>query len=434
VTSGHAPWSSNPERENDITVQRKMHVAIIGAGPIGLDAALAARALGLSYTIFESGTQAGENIRAWSHVQLFSPWSMNVSERMRSAVDEEEGAPLPDGPEYPSGGEFCSKLLEPIAALSGVRDSLRLRSRVIGVSRDGLLKDDEIGTGLRARSRFRILVEEAGRERIEHADFVLDCSGTFHNPNTLGDGGIPAPGERSAERFVERTIPDFESDASWAGKSILLVGGGHSAQTAAEGLAKICALNPETRVLWVLRGATPEFSVLEDDPLPERARLGAAANLIVQGSHEGITVRRGDVVHEVRVEGDDVRVSLRGATGTTSDVVVERILSLTGAVGDHTIYRQLQVHECYATSGPMNLAAALLGGSGADCLAQESHGIDTLKNPEPNFYLLGAKSYGRNSAFLLRIGYAQVTDVFGEIARTLDRDEASPVPIEAGTT
>ena len=92
---------------------------------------------------------------------------------------------------------------------------------------------------------------------------------------------------------------------------------------------------------------------------------------------------------------------------------VDRILSLTGYVGDHRLYRQLQVHECYATSGPMKLAAALLGAGSDDCLTQESHGADTLVNPEPGFFLLGSKSYGRNPTFLMRVGWQQVEEVFG---------------------
>ncbi len=72
-------------------------------------------------------------------------------------------------------------------------------------------------------------------------------------------------------------------------------------------------------------------------------------------------------------------------------------------------------HECYATSGPMKLAATLLGETGADCLAQTSHGPDVLRDPEPGFFILGAKSYGRNSQFLLRIGWQQVDDVFGAL-------------------
>ena len=81
-------------------------------------------------------------------------------------------------------------------------------------------------------------------------------------------------------------------------------------------------------------------------------------------------------------------------------------------MGDHTLYRQLQVHECWATSGPMKLAAALLASSSVDCLTQTSHGSDTLRNPEPDFFILGEKSYGRNSTYLMRIGWEQVEQVF----------------------
>ena len=92
------------------------------------------------------------------------------------------------------------------------------------------------------------------------------------------------------------------------------------------------------------------------------------------------------------------------------------LTALPGSVGDPDVYRQLQVHECWATSGPMKLAAALLGSASADCLTQERHGADTLRNPEPDFFILGAKSYGRNTTFLLRVGWDQVSDVFGLLA------------------
>ena len=43
-------------------------------------------------------------------------------------------------------------------------------------------------------------------------------------------------------------------------------------------------------------------------------------------------------------------------------------------------------------------------------------GPETLVNPGPGFFVLGAKSYGRNSQFLLRNGWAQVDDVMGLLA------------------
>ena len=60
----------------------------------------------------------------------------------------------------------------------------------------------------------------------------------------------------------------------------------------------------------------------------------------------------------------------------------------------------------------MKLAAALLAdGASADCLEQRSHGAETLVNPEPGFFVLGAKSYGRNASFLMRVGWEQVEEV-----------------------
>ncbi len=45
-----------------------------------------------------------------------------------------------------------------------------------------------------------------------------------------------------------------------------------------------------------------------------------------------------------------------------------------------------------------------------------AHGIETLVNPEPGFFLLGVKSYGRNTTFLMRAGWQQVGEVMDELA------------------
>ncbi|MFE0808486.1 hypothetical protein ACFW4M_00915 [Streptomyces sp. NPDC058794] len=40
--------------------------------------------------------------------------------------------------------------------------------------------------------------------------------------------------------------------------------------------------------------------------------------------------------------------------------------------------------------------------------ARPSVGVDALRNPEPHFFILGAKSYGGLNTFLLRTGCEQV--------------------------
>jgi hypothetical protein len=91
---------------------------------------------------------------------------------------------------------------------------------------------------------------------------------------------------------------------------------------------------------------------------------------------------------------------------------VERVIANVGYTPDTALYRELQVHECYASLGPMNVAAALLKHAGSDCLAIPAQGAAVLCNPEPNFFILGAKSYGRTSSFLLQTGFEQVRVVF----------------------
>lgn len=396
-----------------------LRIAVLGAGPVGLDAALAALEAGHPVDVYEAARRPAGNLRAWGHVRLFSPWAMNVSPRMEAWAGR-AGVVLPDDPAAcPTGDEYLARVVNPLWKRAFPADRLHLGTRVIGVGREGLLKDEEIGSQERARHRFRILLRDrAGRERIVRADLVLDCTGKSGNPNTLGDGGIPAPGEIRLGKRIRRRIPDLRAEpAAWLGRTLLLAGGGHSAQTVARDFAEIAAGREDTRLLWVLRSDTPTWGAVPEDPLPGRARLTEAAERLFRGASPCVEPLPGLVVDALEEENGRLRVRLRGPGGRRRDVCADEVVSLTGGVGDHTLYRQLQVHECYATAGPMKLAQTLLEAGAADCLQQTSHGIETLRNPEPGFFLLGDKSYGRNSAFLLTVGWEQVTEVFGELAR-----------------
>ena len=394
----------------------KPHVAILGAGPTGLEAALAAAEAGFPFTVYEAAPQVGGNVRAWGHVRLFTPWDLNVSPRMRRHL-EAAGVAVPQGADCPTGQELAGRLLAPLAALPAIAPHLRLGTRVLSIGREGLLKHEEIATAERGRRPFRLLLADgAGHEWTERAGIVVDATGTYGNPNRLGDGGIPAPGERALDGEIRRAIPDFARErAEWAGKTVLLAGAGHSAQTAARDLAALAREAPGTRVIWALRSDPGNWGSHDGDPLPERARLAADAEALAAGASPAVEARRGVAVEELARPNGKVKVVLRNGDGA-EEVLVDRVLSLTGYVGDHELYRQLQVHECYATCGPIKLSAALLGAGGGDCLAQTGHGVDTLTNPEPGLYILGSKSYGRNNTFLMRVGWEQVAEVFGALA------------------
>lgn len=381
------------------------HVAILGAGPIGLDAALACADAGLPCTVYEAGDTVATHVRAWSHVRLFTPWEMNISPRMRNHLTR-AGHRVPTGDRCPNGGEFLTQVLEPLAGLPALSGRIRLRTRVADLARAGLLKHEQIGTAARAAAPFTLLLDTPAGEEAAEADIVLDCTGTYAQPNTLGNGGIPALGERALSHRITRTLPGTRDPGRWAG-TVLLVGAGKSAQTAARDLSAL----PDTRLVWAIRSPDPDWGAVPDDTLLGRRELVETSGALAAGAHERVTVHTGAHVQALRPAGDRIRVTLATRDGAR-ETVCDHLVSLTGYTGDHTLYRQLQVHECYATGAPMNLSAALLGAdAGGDCLAQPVPGLDQLRNPEPAFYILGAKSYGRLNTFLLRTGYQQ-TDQF----------------------
>ena len=103
---------------------------------------------------------------------------------------------------------------------------------------------------------------------------------------------------------------------------------------------------------------------------------------------------------------DDLAVQLRHqATGTTSEVLCDRVIANVGWRPDPSLYSELHVHQCWASDGPIKLAGRLVASEG---IGGELLGAEVLLHPEPDFLLLGTKSFGRNSLFILKIGFEQV--------------------------
>jgi hypothetical protein len=240
----------------------------------------------------------------------------------------------------------------------------------------------------------------------------------------LGEGGIPAPGELTAEPHIRYALDDIlgERRTGYAGKTILVAGSGYSAATSVCNLAALAREHPETWVIWLARtSATQPIKRILNDPLRERDRLAVEANMLATRGDANVEFHSHSFIRGIEWLSADKAFRVTAAVGKdlrTWDV--DRVIANVGYSPDNSIYRELQVHECYASLGPMKLAAALLGNAGKDCLQQTPHGPDSLRNPEPNFYILGGKSYGRNSQFLLRIGFEQIREVFTLITGQAD--------------
>ena len=410
-------------------VNSTTQIAIIGAGPIGLEAALYGIEAGCDVNVFERGRVA-TNVNDWGHVRLFSPFALNASEwGCRALRENDPGCEIPASDAVLTGREFLERYLEPLSQLPQLNGRIHEKTEVRAVGRSQTWKGDLIGQSSRADDCFQLLLWESGNshggERIAHADFVLDCSGTYPHHNWVGAGGIPCVGETASLTDDDYRLPDIlgSQRAEFSGKRTLVFGSGFSAATAVVSIAELAASDVATRAIWLTRSdRTPPMTVIENDALPERARLVDAANrLALDGSNEShVDWRPGRLVIAIKRSSNEDSYLVRSpsihegepAKGRNDEFVVDRVIANVGYRPHRRLYEELQVHECYATDAPIKLAAALLGETSSDCLSQTSQGIDTLRNPEPGFFILGSKSYGRDSRFLLKVGFEQIQDVF----------------------
>jgi 2-polyprenyl-6-methoxyphenol hydroxylase-like FAD-dependent oxidoreductase len=381
-----------------------VRVVVIGAGPIGLEAALGAAERGFDVTVLERD-EVGASLRRWGTTRLFSPFAMNVSERTRALL----GAARPPDDALLTGPEMVARVLEPLARTPPLRGRVRAGHRVVAVGRARTIRRDLPGHPMRAERPFRLLVETAEGERVLEADAVLDASGVYGQPAALGADGIPAPGERALDGELIRHLGALESALPrLAGRDVLLVGHGHSAANA---LALMAALEPRPRVTWAVRSASRRPCVeIADDPLAERQRTTAAANDLAAEPPPFLKVERRASVESLTRRDGRLHVALGGGRGGGFDTVV----GLTGYRPDLSFLGELALEVSSASEGAARLFRALAHVT--DCLSVPAVGAADLASGEPGFHLLGAKSYGRLPTFLLRSGLRQMETVLDSLA------------------
>jgi thioredoxin reductase len=326
-------------------------------------------------------------------------------------------SPPLDGEQVVTGREMVERYYEPLARCKLLASVIAEGTRVIAVGRRGFLKGEALGSDERARAPFVLRLQRStGEAELAEADVVIDATGTYGNPNWVGDGGIPALGELVVREQIEYGVPDVlgREREKYAGKETLVIGAGYSAATTMVALSALAREVPQTRVTWITRASgSPDCSSpirrVENDRLPLRAKLASSANTLAARSTGPVIHYPGKIVSTIREYDEMFWVDFSTHEGQTFD----RIIANVGYHPDRSIYEELHVHECYATGGPMRLAETLVGDPSADCLDQKPACAESLITTEPNFFILGSKSYGRLSRlFLLANGLEQVRQLF----------------------
>jgi hypothetical protein len=262
---------------------------------------------------------------------------------------------------------------------------------------------------------------------------VIDATGTWWSPNPLGAAGIPAVGEATFKERIHYGIPDVldRHRSRYAGKTTLVVGAGHSAANSILGLAELGKTSPQTSIIWATRGdnLTRVFGGGDSDGLPARGKLGAELRALTDAG--SLALVQGFRIETLREVAGKLEVAGTRAGKAFVLSGIDSVIASTGQRPDLGLTRELRLALDPALESAQVLGP-LIDPNEHSCGTVRPHGARELAHPEPNFYVIGSKSYGRAPTFLLATGYEQARSVAAMLAG--DREAALRVELELPET
>jgi threonine dehydrogenase-like Zn-dependent dehydrogenase len=273
-------------------------IAIVGSGPIGIEAALYAHTLGHDVTVFERG-QIAANVAAWSHVRLFSPWRAVTTPLGRKTL-ESIAPPLPLE-QCPTGQELRQRYLLPLAESPLLKGIVQENTQISSV------------------------------KQLEGFEVLLDCAGLSHNPRFSGRDGQPAPGELALKDRIFYSIPDILGPQRelFLNHHTLLVGYNYLAAMALRDLGQLAEANPRTTVTWAIRSPAQSVHPALKDPLPGRSLLIASMLRLLESPPGWLQFFTVATIEAISSATRGFGASLR-SNGRLVCLAADQIISLTG--------------------------------------------------------------------------------------------------------
>lgn len=159
-------------------------IAVIGAGPIGLEAALYARFLGYDVQVYERGRVAEQLLR-WGDARFETPWKLIASPLGLGALrTQDPNWQSPADDDLLTAAELAAVYYQPLADSDLLVDRIHTETEVVGVERPPLAEgeiieeDDVLG--------FKLKLRDASGEREVEADVVIDASGLLIEESARG--------------------------------------------------------------------------------------------------------------------------------------------------------------------------------------------------------------------------------------------------------
>lgn len=266
--------SYDPEVESPATI------AVIGAGPVGIEAALYGRFLGYDVEIFDAGRPA-RKVTQWNGRSMVIPVHACTTPLGHAAIGSHDDTyTRRDANDVYTGKELAEEYLIAVAKTDLLIDSIHINSPIVDVSRIRCGPHETDDLQERANDEFRLVVQSRDRGfYTSRADIVLDCRGLQSDVAGLGPGGGKAIGEDWLEKeecksFVLRWLPEdprFEL-RQIKEKRLVVFGASNQARRMVCEWIGLLGDSPDLKLTWVVPVEPDDSSNIEDKDLASQGK------------------------------------------------------------------------------------------------------------------------------------------------------------------
>lgn len=321
----------------------------------------------------------------------------------------------------PTGNELVDEYLKPLSNTPEIKDMLHLNTRVLSISRKNI---DKMKTANRDSLPFVLYTEQNGAFKLFEARAIIDASGTWGNPNPANSSGVWLKDEEAIHEQIFYGIPDIlgKDKNRYLNKRVAVIGSGHSAINSLLELVTLKDQSSEIEILWVMRKQRVEDAYGGEnlDALEARGELGSRIHRLVDsGVVKVITPFRTQYL-----KGDNGKINLVGDKNGEMDTIsnIDELIVNTGNRPDFSFLSEVRTDIDTATES-ISALAPLIDPNIHSCGTVRPHGEKELRQPEKDFYIVGAKSYGRAPTFLMATGFEQVRSVVAYLAGDIAASE-----------
>lgn len=408
-----------------MAIDTPARIVIMGAGPIGVEAALYGRFLGYDVEVHEQ-LEPFSNVRIWGDLPLAQTFEQLSSPLGRAAIQTQMPEHrLPGLQELLTAPQWLESYLTPLSQVDLIADSIYPQSRIAQIARESWLKSDSVDLKTASDELFLFRVQDfasgSAQEELRLADIVIDASGSREFPGGWGPGGMEPVGSGSIPE--DRLIRDYLTNRRLVdvelGQRIAVVGESLAAQAQLVALLAVAQKRAALAITWVTRLSAEQLTAAIDSRF--REQLTQAIDL------RSIVVEPSRQVSAVDLRSNQLRLQLlrletSDESADESDESEEEgpfvYPSLDARFETQIFDTVFALPKTLPNRNPTNELRLARDSASECCLGEKLPGLKTwnVMTSEPNFYTIGSASAGRDhEGFRFSDGLDQIRALFALI-------------------